>query len=123
MSARGTRVGIAAYRRGGDRPPAGGPPPAAAPAASTGIGSGRIALTFVLAAVLYSYLNPAIEFVKTYTATSAAKVQFHEALAENKRLHWQVQHSEDPVVLDEKARGQGLVGAGDTPIVVRRCHG
>ena len=73
---------------------------------------GRIALTLVLAAVLYSYLNPAIDFVKTYTATTAAKAQFHEALKENKRLHWQVQHSDDPVVLDEKARGQGLVGAG-----------
>jgi hypothetical protein len=84
---------------------------------------GRIALTLVLAAVLYSYLNPAIDFVKTYTATTAAKAQFHEALKENKRLHWQVQHSDDPVVLDEKARGQGLVGAGDTPIVVRGLSG
>jgi hypothetical protein len=84
---------------------------------------GRIALTVVLAAVLYSYLNPAIEFVKTYTATSAAKEQFHEALRENKRLHWQVQHSDDPIVLDEKARGQGLVGSGDTPIVVRGLSG
>jgi hypothetical protein len=79
---------------------------------------GRIALTVVLAAVIYSYLNPAIDFVKTYTATSATKAQFHRALAENKRLHWRVQHSDDPVVLDEKARGQGLVGPGDTPIVV-----
>ena len=80
---------------------------------------GRIALTLVLFAVLYSYLNPAIDFVKTYRATSAARVSFHEALRENKRLHWQVQHADDPVVLDERARGQGLVGAGETPIVVR----
>ena len=84
---------------------------------------GRIALVVVLAAVLYSYLNPAIDFVKTYTATSAAKVQFHRALAENKRLHWRVQHSDDPIVLDEKARAQGLVGAGETPVVVRGQSG
>jgi hypothetical protein len=84
---------------------------------------GRIALTLVLAAVLYSYLNPAIDFVKTYTATTATKVRFHEALKENKRLHWEVQHSDDPVVLDEKARGQGLVGSGDTPVVVRGLPG
>jgi hypothetical protein len=77
----------------------------------------------VLAAVLYSYLNPAIDFVKTYTATTATKVRFHEALKENKRLHWEVQHSDDPVVLDEKARGQGLVGSGDTPVVVRGLPG
>ena len=44
---------------------------------------GRIALTLVLAAVLYSYLNPAIDFVKTYTATTAAKAQQHELQHEN----------------------------------------
>ena len=63
------------------------PPPAAAPAASTGTGSAAIALTLVLAAVLYSYLNPAIDFVKTYTATTAAKAQLHELQHENTRLH------------------------------------
>jgi hypothetical protein len=80
---------------------------------------GRIALTVVLAAVLYSYLNPGIDFVKTYTGATQAKAQFHEALKENKRLHWQIQHADDPVVLDERARGQGLVGPGETPVVVR----
>lgn len=84
---------------------------------------GRIALTLVLAAVLYSYLNPAIDFFKTYTATTAAKVRFHEELKENKRLHWEVQHADDPTVLDEKARSQGLVGERDTPIVVRGLPG
>ena len=84
---------------------------------------GRIALTLVLAAVLYSYLNPAIDFVKTYTATTAAKAQFHEALKENKRLHWRVQHADDPIVLDEKARGQGLVGEGETADRVRGLLG
>ena len=52
---------------------------------------GRIALTLVLAAVLYSYLNPAIDFVKTYTATTAAKAELHELQAENTRLHRRVQ--------------------------------
>jgi hypothetical protein len=84
---------------------------------------GRIALTLVLAAVVYSYFNPAVDFVKTYMATTATKARFHEQLRENKRLHWQVQHSDDPVVLDEKARGQGLVGEGDNPIVVRSLPG
>ena len=36
---------------------------------------GRVALTLVLAAVLYSYLNPAINFVHTYRATTAAKAR------------------------------------------------
>jgi cell division protein FtsB len=76
-------------------------------------------LTLVLAAVLYSYLNPAIDFVKTYTATTAAKAQLHELLRENKRLHRQVQGAEDPIVIDGKARAQGMVSEGETPIVVR----
>lgn len=79
---------------------------------------GRIALTLVLAAVLYSYLNPAIDFVKTYTATTAAKAQLHELLHANRRLHERVQSSGDPIVVDREARSQGMVSEGETPIVV-----
>lgn len=84
---------------------------------------GRVALSLVLLAVLYSYFNPLVDLVKTYTATTAAKADLHEALAENKRLHWRVQHSEDPVVLDGKARGQGMVRPGETPYVIRGPRG
>jgi hypothetical protein len=80
---------------------------------------GRVALSLVLLAVLYSYLNPVIDLVKTYTATTAAKADLHETLAENKRLHWRVQHSDDPIVLEGKARGQGMVRPGETPYVIR----
>ena len=80
---------------------------------------GRIALTLVLFFVLYSYLNPLIDFVKTYTATTAAKVKLHEVQAENTRLHWRIQHSDDPAFLDAKARAQGMVAPGEKPIVVR----
>lgn len=84
---------------------------------------GRIALVVVLAAVLYSYLNPAIDFVKTYTATTAAKAQRHELLRENGRLHELVRSAGDPVVIDSKARAQGMVGEGETPIVIRGLGG
>jgi cell division protein FtsB len=77
---------------------------------------GRVALTLVLAAVLYSYLNPAIDFVKTYTGTTAAKAQFHELLKENKQLHEQIQSSSDPAVIEQEAREQGLVAEGERPI-------
>jgi cell division protein FtsB len=80
---------------------------------------GRIALTLVLAAVLYSYLNPAIDFVKTYTATTAAKVQLHELQRENRQLHNRVHSAKDPLVIDREARGQGMVAEGETPIVIR----
>jgi hypothetical protein len=80
---------------------------------------GRVALTLVLFFVAYSYLNPVIDFVKTYTATTAARVKLHEAQRENTRLHWRVQHAGDPIVLNAKARAQGMVAPGETPMVVR----
>jgi cell division protein FtsB len=79
---------------------------------------GRVALTLVLAAVLYSYLNPAIDFVKAYTATTAAKAELHELLDENKRLHHSVQHADDPVFLAGKARAQGMVAEGERPLAI-----
>src|SRR3954468_14911723 len=76
---------------------------------------GRIALTLVLVAVLYSYLNPAIDFVKTYTGTTAAKAEFHQLLKENKQLHKRIQSSKDPKVIEQVAREQGLVAEGERP--------
>ncbi len=84
---------------------------------------GRIALTLVLAAVLYSYLNPAIDFVKTYTATTAAKAQQHELQDENTRLHNRIQSADDPIVIDRMARAQGMVAEGETPVIVRGLGG
>jgi cell division protein FtsB len=84
---------------------------------------GRIALTVVLAAVLYSYLNPAIDFVKTYTATTAAKVQLHELQHANTRLHERVQSAAEPIVVDHEARQQGMVAEGETPIVIHGLGG
>lgn len=79
---------------------------------------GRIALTLVLVAVLYSYLNPAIDFVKTYTATTAAKARLHKAQRENTHLHNRIQGSKDPIVIDREARAQGMVAPEETPIVI-----
>ena len=80
---------------------------------------GRVALTLVLAAVLYSYLNPVIDFVKTYSATGAAKVERAAQQAENTRLHRRIQSAGDPAVIDRKARVQGMVGPGETPVSIR----
>ena len=73
---------------------------------------GRVALTLVLAAVLFSYLNPAIDFVHTYRATTAAKAELHRLQAENTRLHHRVQSADDPAVLEREARRQGMVALG-----------
>jgi hypothetical protein len=84
---------------------------------------GRIALVVVLAAVLYSYLNPAIDFVKTYTATTTAKAERHQLLRENARLHEIVQSADNPIVIDREARSQGMVAEGETPIVIHGLGG
>jgi len=101
------------------RRPARRPAPRRAPSRIKWDRVGRVALTLVLAAVLYSYLNPAIDFVKTYTATTAAKAQLHELQDENTRLHNRVQSAEDAVVVSRRARSLGLVAEGETPIVIR----
>jgi cell division protein FtsB len=84
---------------------------------------GRVALTLVLVAVLYSYLHPAIDFVKTYTATTAAKAQLHELQAENTKLHNRVQSADDPIVINRMARAQGMVAEGETPVVIHGLGG
>lgn len=80
---------------------------------------GRVALTLVLVAVLYSYLGPSINFVKTYTGTTAAKAKRLELLKENRQLHNRIQSSEDPLVVQREARAQGMVAEGETPVVIR----
>lgn len=80
---------------------------------------GRIALTLVLAAVLYSYLNPAIDFFNTYRGTTAAKAKLHTLLRENRGLHNRIQRSGDRQVVEAEARGQGMVAEGEAPVVIR----
>lgn len=80
---------------------------------------GRVALTLVLVAVLYSYLGPSIDFVKTYTGTTTAKAKLHGLLKEDRRLHNRIQSADDPLVVDREARAQGMIAEGETPVVIR----
>jgi len=84
---------------------------------------GRVALTLVLAAVLYSYLNPSLDFLRTYTGTTAAKAKRLELLKENRHLHQRIQTSDDPLVVQREARAQGMVAEGETPVVIRGSLG
>ncbi|MFL5832501.1 MAG: hypothetical protein ACJ76B_00775 [Solirubrobacterales bacterium] len=84
---------------------------------------GRVALTVVLFAVLYSYLHPSIDFYKTYAGTTAAKAKRLELLKENRRLHQRIQSSGDPLVVQREARSQGMVAEGETPVVIQGSLG
>jgi septum formation initiator len=79
---------------------------------------GRVGLTIVLAVVLFSYLNPMLNFVETYRETRAQRVHLQGALDENDRLHIRVQSADDPEVLEREARRQGLVAPGERPYAV-----
>lgn len=84
---------------------------------------GRIALTLVLAAILYSYLHPTVSFFQTYTGASAAKAKRHQLLQENRALHERIKSSKDPKVIEREARAQGMVAEGETPTVARGLGG
>jgi hypothetical protein len=79
---------------------------------------GRVALTLVLVAVLYSYLHPTLDFFQTYTGAGAAKAKRHQLLQENRRLHERIQSSDDALVIEREARAQGMVSEGETPVVI-----
>src|SRR4051812_31897385 len=63
---------------------------------------GRVALTLVLAAILYSYLHPTISFFQTYAGDSAAKAKRHQLLQENRALHERIKSSKDQLVIERE---------------------
>jgi hypothetical protein len=79
---------------------------------------GRIALTLVLALVLFSYLSPALNFFHTYRATTQAKAELRGLQHENDRLHVRVQSADDPAVLEREARRQGEVLPSERSYVI-----
>jgi hypothetical protein len=84
---------------------------------------GRVALTLVLAAILYSYLHPTIAFFQTYSGATAAKAKRHQLLQENRALHQRIQSSKDPIVIEREARAQGMVAEGEKPTVLHGLGG
>jgi cell division protein FtsB len=84
---------------------------------------GRVALTLVLAVVLFSYVNPALDFFHTYRATSAARAELRSLQHENTRLHNRVQSADDPAVLEQEARRQGMVLPGERAYAVSGLGG
>jgi cell division protein FtsB len=82
-----------------------------------------VALTLVLVAVLFSYVGPAITFVHTYRATSAARADLGVLQARNTRLHQRVQSADEPRVLAGQARRQGMIIPGERPYSIDGLRG
>jgi cell division protein FtsB len=80
-------------------------------------------LTVVLGAILFSYLNPVVNFIHTYTGSSAERVQLHKLQAENTALHRKVKASASSSVLETAARSQGMIEPGERAYVIHGLHG
>jgi cell division protein FtsB len=80
---------------------------------------GRVALTIVLAAVLFSYLNPAVNFIHSYRGSQEAKARLAELQQETSRLERRVKATRDPGVLEREARRQGMIRPGERAYVIQ----
>lgn len=77
-----------------------------------------MALTLVLAAILFSYLNPVVNFVHSYRGSQDAKTRLAELQAETARLDRRVKATLEESVLEREARRQGLIRIGERAYVI-----
>ncbi|HZJ29592.1 MAG TPA: septum formation initiator family protein [Solirubrobacterales bacterium] len=84
---------------------------------------GRIALTVVLFAIVFSYFNPAINLVDAYRASNQTEANLAQLQAENARLEEKAESINEDSVLIREARRQGMVLPGERPYVVHGLGG
>ncbi len=77
----------------------------------------------MLAAICFSYFNPALNLIHSYRATSETKANLQRLAAENAKLKAKTESIADPSVLTREARRQGMVVPGERPYVVRGLGG
>jgi cell division protein FtsB len=80
---------------------------------------GRVALTIVLAAVLFSYLNPAVNFIHSYRGSQDAKARLAALQAETSQLERRVKATREASVLEREARRQGMIYPGERAYVIQ----
>jgi cell division protein FtsB len=79
---------------------------------------GRVALTIVLAAVLFSYLNPVVNFVQSYRGSQDAKARLAQLQQETAQLERRVRSTRDPSELEREARRLGMIRPGERAYVI-----
>jgi cell division protein FtsB len=80
---------------------------------------GRVALLLLLGVVLLLYVNPAINYVKTWQAANAKHDEVSRLQAENKRLRARKAALKQPATLEHEARALGMVKPGERAYLVR----
>lgn len=72
----------------------------------------------MLAAVLFSYLNPAVNLIDSYRGSQDAKSRLAQLQEETARLERRVKSTLDPSVLEREARRQGMIRPGERAYVI-----
>jgi cell division protein FtsB len=79
---------------------------------------GRWALIAVFGFVLYLYVGPAITWVSTYREAARKRAEVAALKAENRELRERRRELRDPAALEQEARRQGMVEAGEKAYVI-----
>ena len=80
---------------------------------------GRVALLLLLGVVLLLYVNPAINYVKTWQTANAKRDDVNRLQAQNKRLRARKAAMKQPATLEHEARALGMVRPGERAYVIR----
>ncbi len=79
---------------------------------------GRWALIAVFGFVLYLYVGPAVTWVSTYREAARKRAEVAALKAENRELRERRRELRDPAALEQEARRQGMVKAGEKAYVI-----
>jgi len=80
---------------------------------------GRVALLLLLGVVLLLYVNPAINYFKTWETANSKRDEVNRLQAENKRLRARRAALRKPATLEHEARALGMVRPGERAYLIR----
>jgi len=80
---------------------------------------GRVAWLLLLGVVLLLYVNPAINYVKTWQTANGKRDEVNRLQAQNQRLRARKAAMKQPATLEHEARALGMVRPGERAYVVR----
>jgi cell division protein FtsB len=79
---------------------------------------GRVALLLLLGTVLLLYVNPALNYFKTWQAANVKRTEVARLQADNTRLRARKKSLQQPATLEREARRLGMVKPGEKPYVI-----
>jgi cell division protein FtsB len=80
---------------------------------------GRVALLLLLGVVLLLYVNPAINYIKTWRASDTKRTEVQKLESENAKLRARKAALKEPATLEKEARSLGMVRPGERAYVIR----